>query len=271
MKKIVCFLSVLLYLVSAGSICGQGKGAAGVGLPVVTTPPAELNLDPFYKKYVNANGIHIVGSWRVPDSAFHAAYKTITAITGLLPVEVLESMVSRNTRVGIMARYEGTTDIPEHAHLAKDTTLNWDVRARGLGGTLRNPLNTCAEENILGYQIDKYHAEDILVHEFAHTMHFVGIVPVHKDFNKRLEVSLENARAKGKWQNTYANTNIAEYWAEGVQSWFNVNAAVPRPDGKHNHVNTIKKLKKYDPGLYAILKDYFPEKYPVFSVHQGKK
>ena len=66
-----------------------------------------------------------------------------------------------------MARYEGTTDVPEHAHLAKDTTLNWDLRARGLGGDLELPLTSCAEENLLCYQIDKYHAEDILIHEFA--------------------------------------------------------------------------------------------------------
>ncbi len=237
-------------------------------IPPVSKPPAELGLDPFYKKYVNANGIHIVSSWRVPDSAFRAAYRTITAVTSLMPKEVLASLTSRNTRVGIMARYEGTTDIPEHAHLAKDTTINWDVRARGLGGSLRMPLNTCAEENILGYQIDKYHAEDILVHEFAHTIHSVGINPVHKDFEKRLAASLEAARAQGKWKNTYANTNIAEYWAEGVQSWFHVNADVPRPDGKHNHVNTQAELLEYDPGLYQILKDYFPEKYAPFSVHQ---
>ena len=82
-------------------------------------------------------------------------------MTKSLPKEVLQQMVKVDTKVGIMARYEGTTDIPEHAHLSKDTTLNWDVRARGLGGTLRNPITTCAEENVLCYQIDKYHAEDM--------------------------------------------------------------------------------------------------------------
>lgn len=28
--------------------------------PVITAPPAELKLDPFYKKYMNVNGIHVV-------------------------------------------------------------------------------------------------------------------------------------------------------------------------------------------------------------------
>lgn len=238
--------------------------------PVISTPPAELKLDPFYKKYMNVNGIHVVSSWRVPDSCFYAAYVSIKALTDVLPKEVLESMTSRNTRIGIMARYEGTTDIPEHAFLVNDTTLNWDVRARGLGGSIRMPFSTCAEENILAYQIDKYHAEDILIHEFAHTIHNVGISPVYPDFNNELKASLDAAVAKGRWENVYASTNIEEYWAEGVQNWFNVNAEVDKDggDGKHNKINTRDELKRYDPGLYAILARFFPEVKEQVSRHK---
>lgn len=241
-----------------------------VDTPEITTPPARLKLDPFYKKYMNVNGIHVISSWRVPDSCFYAAYITVNALTSMLPEEVLESMTSRDTRIGIMARYEGTTDIPEHAYLVNDTSLNWDVRARGLGGTLEMPLTTCAEENILAYQIDKYHAEDILVHEFAHTIHNVGITPVDPTFNDRLQRSLDNAIEQGRWLNTYAATNIWEYWAEGVQSWFDVNAEVEsnEGDGKHNRVNTREELKIYDPGLYEIISDYFPETNERISRHK---
>jgi alpha-glucosidase len=238
--------------------------------PGITAPPTGLNLDPFYKKYMNVNGIHVASSWRVPDSCFYAAYLTVKALTDMLPEEVLESMTSRNTRIGIMARYEGTTDIPEHAYLANDTSLNWDVRARGLGGTLDLPLTTCSEENILAYQIDKYHAEDILIHEFAHTIHDVGISPVNPGFNDRLQALLEAALKNGQWVNTYAATNIWEYWAEGVQNWFNVNAEIDnyKGDGKHNKVNTRQELKVYDPGLYQILSEYFPETDKRISRHK---
>lgn len=238
--------------------------------PQISIPPVNLKLDPFYKKYMNVNGIHVVSSWRVPDSCFYAAYISIKALTGVLPKEVLESMTSRNTRIGIMARYEGTTDIPEHAYLAKDTILNWDVRARGLGGTLDLPFSTSAEENILAYQIDKYHAEDILIHEFAHTIHDVGILPVYLEFNNELQAALDDAVAKGKWKNVYAATNIYEYWAEGVQNWFNVNAEVDNDngDGKHNKINTREELKQYDPALYNILARFFPEVKGQISRHK---
>ena len=179
-----------------------------------------------------------------------------------------DSYYSFGTRVGVMARYEGTTDIPEHAHLARDTSLNWDLRARGLVGTKWLPLTTCAEENILGYQIDKYHAEDILVHEFAHSIHLIGILTVYPDFNERLKKAYDAALAAGKWKDTYAATNIEEYWAEGVQDWFNVNAEVPKPDGKHNQVNTRKELKAYDRGLYDILSEFFPATNEQISCHK---
>lgn len=277
MNRIVIFSCILLLVtgcVQKGSSVNEETKETTtliqfVDKPAITVPPDHLELDPFYQKYMLVNGIHVISSWRVPDSCFHAAYITVKALTDLLPENVLESMTSRDTRIGIMARYEGTTDIPEHAYLVNDTTLNWDVRARGLGGTLELPLTTCAEENILAYQIDKYHAEDILIHEFAHTIHFVGIAPVDPDFENRLQAALEHAIAQGRWFNTYAATDIAEYWAEGVQNWFNINAEVDKDkgDGKHNKVNTREELKRYDPGLYKIISDYFPETDETVSRH----
>ena len=274
-------LTVIICLVLLFSSCGNQGSETTVSFkeksvttvlldtPDITFPPAHLDLNPFYKKYMNVNGIHVISSWKVPDSCFYAAYITVKALTDMLPAEVMESMTSRNTRIGIMARYEGTTDIPEHAHLANDTSLNWDVRARGLGGTVNRPLTTCAEENILAYQIDKYHAEDILIHEFAHTIHYVGIAPIDDNFNNRLQVSLDEAIANGRWINTYAATNIAEYWAEGVQNWFDINAEVDNDsgDGKHNKVNTREELRLYDPGLFKIISEYFPETDEPISRH----
>lgn len=225
----------------------------------ITSPPKELKLDTFYKKFSDVNGIAVMSSWRVPDSAFVQACRIVDFMTRDLPPKVLKQMVSQKARLGIMARYEGTTDIPEHRHLANDTTLNWDLRARGLGGDMELPLTTCAEENLLCYQIDKYHAEDITIHEFAHAIHLIGIAPMDSTFNELLQKTLDAAVAAGKYQKTYAKTDIYEYWAEGVQDWFNVNAEVPVPDGKHNWVNTREDLKKYDPALYEIISRYFSQ------------
>ncbi len=233
----------------------------------ITAPPPSLQLDPFYKKYIDANGFPVISSRRVPDKALYKAHDIIVFMTGVLPGNVVNQMRKTGVRIAVMARYEGTTDIPEHKHLQKDTSINWDVRARGLGGDIELPLTTCAEENLLCYQIDKYHAEDILIHEFAHTIHLAGIIQVDTVINAKLQHALDQALAEGKWKDTYAATNIYEYWAEGVQDWFNVNAEVPQPDGKHNQINTRDELKAYDQGLYTILKGYFPETNECISCH----
>lgn len=233
----------------------------------VTTPPDSLRLDKFYTKYVDVNGLPLISSWRVPDSAFTAAHRTLYAMTSMLPKAVLDSMVARHTRVAIMGRYEGTTDIPEHRHLANDTSLNWDLRARGLGGDLQLPLTSCAEENVLAYQIDKYHAEDILIHEFAHSIHLIGLMLAVPDFDERLRECYERAKAGGILDGTYRITDKEEYMAEAVQDWFNVNAEMPHTDGKHNWCNTREELRDYDPDLYQLLAEYFPDTKLQISKH----
>ena len=53
-------------------------------------------------------------------------------------------------------------------------------------------------------------------------------------------------------------STIQEYFAEGVQSFFDVNAFSRTANGVHNHVNTRAKLRTYDPTLFRLLKEVFP-------------
>ena len=238
----------------------------------ITSVPADvkqrLHLADSYVKYINCSGIHIMSSWKVPDSALVAAYKTVYAMTSMLPDNVHEAMTRIDTRVVVMGRYEATVQVPEHAYLANDTSLNWNLRARGLGGTIEEPITSCAEENVMAYPRDKYHAEDILIHEFSHSIHLIGILQCDPTINDQLRNLLQMARDEGKWENTYAADNFEEYWAEGVQDWFNVNAEMPYSDGKHNWVNTREDLKKYDPRLYNLIAKYFPETNEQISKHK---
>ncbi len=271
------YLSVLCVLLTVSACHRQTKEKSEevLAIPecVVTSPPDSLQLDRFYTKYVDVNGLPLVSSWRVPDSAFVAAHRTLYAMTSMLDPKIIEAMKKAGARVAIMGRYEGTTDLPEHHYLVNDTALNWDLRARGLGGTIEEPLTSCAEENVLAYQIDKYHAEDILVHEFAHAIHCIGIVQTDTTFNTRLQTLYEKAKKAGILDNTYRITDKEEYFAEAVQDWFDVNAEMPHTDGKHNWCNTREELKLFDPGLYDLLAEFFPEtslhisKHPKTDLH----
>ena len=50
----------------------------------------------------------------------------------------------------------------------------------------------------------------------------------------------------------YAMKNKAEYFAEGVQAWFDTNRTM---DHDHNHIHTRAQLKEYDPGLAELCTD----------------
>ena len=88
------------------------------------------------------------------------------------------------------------------------------------------------------------------------------------DFDNRLKQCYENAKAKGILDGTYRITDKEEYFAEGVQDWFNVNAEMPHTDGKHNWCNTREELLEFDPDLYHLLAEYFPQTSLQISKHK---
>lgn len=221
----------------------------GQVLPV----PARLKVAPFYKKYISAGGYPILSSEKVSDYALKEAAYLVNLLLARRP-DVREAMIASGSRMTVMAYNEFTTDIPEYAHFTpKDY---WDRRARGLGGSQTDPLCSSAEENLLGFAGDPYTKENILIHEFAHAIHLRGMVEVDKTFEKRLKATYDKAMAAGLWKGKYAATNPAEYFAEGVQSWFDNNR---EDDHDHNHVNTRAELIEYDPGLAAICREVFGE------------
>jgi hypothetical protein len=174
--------------------------------------------------------------------------------------DVRKAMVESGSRMVVMAHDEWTTDVPEHAHF--EPKKHWDRRARGLGGSETDPVCSCAEENLLAFAGDPYSEECILIHEFAHNIHLRGLVRVDKTFDPRLKKAYEAAMKKGLWKGKYAAKNHHEYWAEGVQSWFDDNR---EDDHDHNHVDTRKELREYDPGLAKLCEEVFGETKLVYS------
>lgn len=219
--------------------------------------PTELGLSSFYKKYRDADSIPIVSSAQVPDEALDVAKEIVLEMLRKIPL-VKNELISRKLRIAVMAQGEVTTDIPEHSDLyIAFPATDWDQRARGLGATLVRPATSCAEENLLCYPTDRYLGENILVHEFAHSIHLLGLIYEDLTFVTRLRAAYEHAQSTGLWENTYAISNVDEYWAEGVQSWFSVNQEAIPTDGIHNEVNTHQELKEYDPTLYSLVSNYF--------------
>ena len=225
-------------------------------------PPSKEGVPAFYTQAVSAGGFPIVASARVNPYALKEAAFLVNRMLEQRP-DVRAALIKSGARMCLMAHDEFTTDLPEFVHLGgkKMTSMGgldaktfWDARARGTGGSQSDPYCTSAEENLLGYPGDPYSTECILIHEFAHCIHLRGMVNVDPTFDARLKETYERAMKAGLWKGKYASVNHHEYFAEGVQSWFDDNRV---NDHDHNHVNTRALLLEYDPGLAAMCREVF--------------
>jgi hypothetical protein len=239
----------------------------------ISKVPSSLGLNSFYKKYIDADGIPVVGSGSVPDLALLQARKIVIQMLSDLKISgVIAQLKKKKIRIAVMSKDEVTTDIPEHSDLnTAFPGTNWNSRGRGFGATLARPATSCAEENLLCYLMDPYRGENILVHEFAHTIHELGISYLEPDFNKKLEKIYKSAKEKGLWRDTYAISNFKEYWAEGVQDFFNANLQAVPANGIHNEINTREELKNYDRDLFIFICAYFKKDNNKIGCHSTMK
>ena len=216
----------------------------------------------FYTQRVEAHGFPIVASAKVNPYALKEAAFLVDMMLEKRP-DVRAAMIQSGARMCIMAHDEYTTDLPEFARMENEKAKEfpnvaakdfWDARARGLGGSETDALCSVAEENVLGYAGDPYEKECILIHEFAHNIHLRGMLNVDPTFDTRLKAAYDAAMKAGLWKGKYAGVNHHEYFAEGVQSWFDNNRV---NDHDHNHVHLRSQLIEYDPGLAAMCREVF--------------
>ncbi|MFD2157822.1 hypothetical protein ACFSW8_02800 [Rubritalea tangerina] len=221
---------------------------------VIGKAPLTNTFASFYQKVTFYHDLPIVSSAKVSSAAHAKAYEIVSHMLSDKP-EVRAAIIRNKVVVAIMAPTELTTDIPEHSDLAPKE--HWDQRARGLGATKSRPATSCGEENLLKLHDDRYKGENILIHEFAHTIHQMGINDVDPHFEQKLQALYHAAMEQKLWHGTYAATNHIEYWAEGVQCWYNANREASPPNGVHNHINTREELRAYDKALYDLIDQWF--------------
>jgi len=224
-----------------------GFGCAGG----VKSYPRSLPNSHYYRQLcTTSKGLRIVSAGRASRRALERTAFLLSQVTAYVDPRVTASMTARGFRHAVMARYpaELTTHLPEHAFLEPGY---WNERARGLGATVAVPLGSSAEENALCDSNDRYRGEDITVHEFAHSLHLLGFALVYPNFNRELQGLYNAARTANVWGGShYAMTDFKEYFAEGVQSFFNCNMADSYAPTDRN------QLSRKDPNLYAFLLRY---------------
>ena len=241
----------------------------------VTPPPPELGLDPFYKKYVDAQGIPVVSSEKTPDAALLMARDIVQFMLSERP-DLRHELIRKKWKLAIMAETELTYDIPEHRkfrplpkiddeRLTAEQKANynkpggvgsmtgeqyWNGRGRGFGGDANGENTTsCAEENLLGYPGTRYFGSSICVHEFSHGIMRGAIYTVDPAYRKAVEDAYADAKAKGIATAVgYNGNNMNEYWAGGIEAYTRSNGRTPA------------WLLETDPRLFELVKKVIPDR-----------
>ena len=126
---------------SRGRQSGSRGGAEAAAPPLlqdyiaftVTAPPAALELDPFYKKYVDALGIPVVTSAKVPDAALLMARDIVQFMLANRP-DLRKELIRKKWKLAIMARDRGHLRHPRAPQVpaaAEDRRRAADAAAAG--------------------------------------------------------------------------------------------------------------------------------------------
>ena len=196
-------ICLLLCLTAFFTSCGifhsiqHGQTTENVSILAPSPPPTFVrkgyNLAPFYQQWIDVDGLPVLASANVSPYALKEAAWLIREMLKHRQ-DILLALVHYEVRFVVIAYNEMTTQIPEYRKLKPN--YYWDLRARGLGASLPNSIVTCGEENLLNYPGDPYRSQNILIHEFSHAIHLVGLNTVDPSFDDRLKKAFESAKKK---------------------------------------------------------------------------
>jgi hypothetical protein len=120
---------------------------------------------------------------------------------------------------------------------------------------------------LLNLKGDPYKGENIFIHEFAHGIHGV----LGEEFNVRLRELYDEAKQSGRFGGYAIDGGFAEFWAEGVQTWFECNGRKKPKTGRGSdsftvigtqgeivcHLTTRKLLETHCPKFAELLDSTF--------------
>jgi hypothetical protein len=231
------------------------------GESVITPPPGT---DPFYQKYINADGIVIVSSEKVPDDALVAARRTVLHMLSARP-DIHQAMLRNHPRISIMAISETASNLPE---FEPESDGQW-----GLGQMLGDPTTLVSERGVC-YEGNSEYRANFLAHEFVHMIQNLGWPTTDPEIEDEIYAAYLEAVERGLFQaprdeplgiDPYDAYGDDEYLTHGVNAWFDLNESLPGPwmdvqIGESGPPSgTREQLLENDPELYEIISRFMPD------------
>jgi hypothetical protein len=217
--------------IAAGAVCN----AAAV----------RADLDPFYCWAVDVGGVAIVASRAVDYAAVNTAAESVAEMLRFRE-DIRERLARLGPKIIIVGPNELITDAPELRHMSNSSL--YDERGYGqLRGWSGGVIATVGAEGIVGLDAVSSARDDVMVHEFAHLLHALGLTTEEWTASRTV---YSQSRASGRWQGTYAGRNYNEFFAELTQIYFGVKGAAYQ-------VNGPEELRRYDPDVADFLEQIY--------------
>jgi hypothetical protein len=231
--------------------------------PSVIPPPARFKIDPYYTKFTWAREFVVVAR-DASDEAMLQANDTIRKMFAYRH-DILKALISDGAKLVVLGQNEKLTDLPECKAAADQTSI--DPRARRLSYSAKCKLVVIGEEEIVFPAKPAKPVASPVIGELAKALYVVtGTRPVDPNwekrgrdvqqyelrvkrldiqFDERLQQAHQAAMGKGLWSGAPAANGRVEYWATGVQAYFDA--------GGESKAPAREKLKEYDPELFALV------------------
>jgi hypothetical protein len=248
--------------------------------PSVIAPPAKFKIDPYYTKFTWAREFVVVGSDKVSDEALLKANNIIRKMFSYRH-DVLKALINNEAKLVVLGKGESLADLPEFKEAKKQEGFD---NVRYFDYTPDKKTIVVPEENVLSGPGDPVGGESLVVRGFAKAMHQAtasrdvdpkfaevrgdsqqyeqqllwntGPVPIHRldvEFDLKLRKLFEDAMNKGLWRGTPATQGRVEYWAAGVEAYFDAAGAGYAPTDTPRPITTREMLKTYDPELFTLI------------------
>ena len=219
----------------------------------------------YYNRYVDADGIAIMGNADLEDKHFREARDVVLVMTAKRP-ELREAMRMQNEGFYMSVydeidRIPDASELPENyigAHVYKQ--IYGPSGSCGIYNGVPDPPNDWTCYAVIGQATvfvrsgpnvgpGTVYAHNVC-HEFAHALD-IKIKYLDPSFLNKLMHAYDTAKELGIWERHYAGVNHAEYWAEGAVMWF-------YDIGPRRLFETRASFFEYDPLLAELLSEWFP-------------
>ena len=166
----------------------------------------------FYSRATSWGGIAVLAHASVDPAALLAVRDRLERMLSHAP-SIVANLDQRHAGVRVAGRHQLVSGLPEFVSLRGTRTNagdDFDEHTRG-GGHQFDRWTACAESNLLADAGARFSGHDICVHELAHLVMWLGLAPA---IRSRVLNRMVEALVEGRWRDTYAATNHAEFFAE---------------------------------------------------------